>query len=320
MSPATRRRVFEATGWLVTASVGLVLLTQTLGWEGGTLIAVLQALTPIGLVAAIAVAAIAALSRSHLLALGSGAVVVGLLVLSIPLAFPADRLEPGDGAVGVSVASVNILFDNRQVIELGADLAERSPDVIAFSEFIQWHRRTLRVNGLRAQYPHRIDVDPQLGSGMSIWSKYPIVDWEVADPNGRIVDATIDGPDGVFRLLSVHPRTPIHDFALWIETLGEIARLAADDDSPTLVVGDFNASYWHPAYREILDNGLVDAHIATRDPWSTSWPTDRLIPPFVRLDHALVDDRLAVIDLVDFQPPGSDHRGFVVTVAPASVS
>ena len=41
-------------------------------------------------------------------------------------------------------------------------------------------------------------------------------------------------------------------------------------------------------------------------------------PPFVRLDHALVNDGLAVLDVDDFDVPGSDHRGLVVTVQRAA--
>jgi hypothetical protein len=37
----------------------------------------------------------------------------------------------------------------------------------------------------------------------------------------------------------------------------------------------------------------------------------------VRLDHALTAGGLVSTDVDDFHVPGSDHRGLVVTVAPA---
>jgi hypothetical protein len=37
----------------------------------------------------------------------------------------------------------------------------------------------------------------------------------------------------------------------------------------------------------------------------------------VRLDHALTVGGLVSADVVDFEIPGSDHRGLMVTVAPA---
>jgi len=66
----------------------------------------------------------------------------------------------------------------------------------------------------------------------------------------------------------------------------------------------------------LLDAGLVEAHIAHGRGFSASWPTDQIVPAFVRLDHALTTAGLVSTDVADFEIPGSDHRGFVVTVAP----
>ena len=38
-------------------------------------------------------------------------------------------------------------------------------------------------------------------------------------------------------------------------------------------------------------------------------------PTFVRLDHALMTDGLVATGIDDIDIPGSDHRGFVVSVA-----
>jgi endonuclease/exonuclease/phosphatase family metal-dependent hydrolase len=41
------------------------------------------------------------------------------------------------------------------------------------------------------------------------------------------------------------------------------------------------------------------------------------VPPFTRLDHALVNDELVVRDVRNVVVPGSDHLGLVVTVVAA---
>ncbi len=51
--------MFELFGWLATASAGLLLLTQAVGWRGSTPLAVLHALTPFLLAVTIAVAGVA---------------------------------------------------------------------------------------------------------------------------------------------------------------------------------------------------------------------------------------------------------------------
>jgi endonuclease/exonuclease/phosphatase (EEP) superfamily protein YafD len=111
--------------------------------------------------------------------------------------------------------------------------------------------------------------------------------------------------------------TPIKDVGAWRDDLATAARIGREADGPTLLVGDLNSSYWHPDFRRLLDVGFVDAHAAAGSGFSTSWPRNWSVPPFVRLDHALTTGGLVSTDVVDLDVPGSDHRGLVVTVAPA---
>jgi len=116
----------------------------------------------------------------------------------------------------------------------------------------------------------------------------------------------------------VHPTSPLVDHHELHAQTGALASSGLASAGPTLVVGDFNAGYWHPTFRRLLRAGWRDAHIATRRWRSNSWPDDRRpLPPLVRLDHALVNDKLTVTDVHDVRIPGSDHVGFTVTVAAA---
>ena len=64
---------------------------------------------------------------------------------------------------------------------------------------------------------------------------------------------------------------------------------------------------------------MQDVHEVAGKPFSRSWPDDGpllgLVPPLTRLDHALVSDGMAVVSVSDLGGRGSDHRGFVTTVA-----
>ena len=315
-----RERIVELAGWIAIAVTGMVLLTQAVGWDPTTLVAVLQAVTPISLVMVFAIVVVASVARAWWLAGTASLVLFGTLALAAPLVFTGSQPVAATDSEGLSIAAVNLLFDNPIVEQLADDLEERAPDVIAFSEYTTAHRRILGGHPLADRYPHRIDLDESFGSGMALWSRYPIVRRGPDVGARRGIDVTLDGPDGSIRVVAVHPKTPISDFDAWKSTLRTIGDSASGSPTPTVVVGDFNASYWHPAFRDLLDRGLTDAHIAAGRGWSTSWPTDSVVPAFVRLDHALTDDQLAVTDLVDFEPPGSDHRAFVVTVSPVDVS
>ncbi len=311
------RRAAELIGWAGVAGVGLVMLTQAAGWTGISLIAVLQSLTPYGIPLVATVTSIGAWSRRRALAATAALVTVGALALSWPLISPPAQAEPSPDAVELRVAATNLLYSNPVVDEVADDLWIRDPDVIVFSEFTPEHARTLAEHPLSARYEHQLSRDGILARGMAVWSKLPMDSsrvWEGA--NSRTIDTMVDGPNGPIRLISVHPPTPIFDFDEWQRELERVGE-AASSGRPTLAIGDFNASYWHPEFRDLLDRGFTDAHIALGSGWSTSWPTDEFLPPFVRLDHALTSGPLVATEIDDFRVPGSDHTGMIVTVTPS---
>ncbi len=303
-------------GWLVTGLVGVVMLSQMFGWNGTTLVATLQALTPYAIVAVAATAAAACWASADRLAVTSSLVGIGGLILAAPVALPSSPAAAVAGATGTSVASVNLLYSNPDVEQAAGELVEVGADIIVFSEYTAEHQDVLLRHELAAEFPYKIDRDGLLAGGIAIWSRYPIVERPRPPTINYTLDIDVEGPDGSFRIFGVHPPTPIFWFEGWTTDLAIIADLADGSLAPTLVIGDFNASYWHPAFRDILRRGFVDAHISRGQGLSTSWPMDRTLPPFVRLDHALTGKGLTTTALDDFTLTGSDHRGFVVSVAP----
>ncbi|MEP4649657.1 MAG: endonuclease/exonuclease/phosphatase family protein [Ilumatobacter sp.] len=302
--------------WVGVAGVGVVMLSQAAGWNGGALTATLQSLTPYGIPVVLASAAFGVWKREDSLATVGALVALGAFALSIPLVVPPGQPAPTPESIRTSVASVNLLYSNPVVDEVADELVDLDPDVIVFSEYTPAHRDALLAHPLADRYRYQVNRDERRSSGMAVWSRYPLD----AMPAGtdRTVDTEVSAPDGPIRLLGVHPPTPVFDFDLWEGELRRIGETAADSALPTLVIGDFNASYWHPAFRDLLARDLTDAHVANGSGWSTSWPSARSLPPFVRLDHALTGNGLVSTDVDDFRVPGSDHIGLIVTVAPST--
>jgi len=313
-SGRTGRRVVELVGWCGVAGVGLVMLTQATGWNGTRLVAALQSLTPYGIPLVLAIAAIAIWQRRDVLATIGALVGLGAFVLSVPLVIPPGQPSPAVDAAEVSVATVNLLFSNPAIEDAADRLVEVDPDVILFSEYTGSHHEQLSAHPLAERYRYRFDRDGPFARGMALWSKFPIEPADRIGKIGRTVDVVMAGPDGPIRLLGVHPPTPVYDFDVWERELGQIESAASNSTDPTLVIGDFNASYWHPVFRDMLRSGFVDAHMADGSGWSTSWPADKVVPPFVRLDHALTGKGLISTGVDDFRVPGSDHVALVVTV------
>jgi endonuclease/exonuclease/phosphatase (EEP) superfamily protein YafD len=302
--------------WLVVAVVGAVTLTQAFGCSGARLLAIAHSLTPY-LAVPLAAAMLAALWRGRLLLVTVGAAVVfGLAALGTPLAFPDRQPPAATESVGLDVASVNLWYRNDRVDEVDEMLDQTDADVIVFSEYTPAHQAALTASPLAARYPYRVERNGDRPTGVAVWSKWPLSDSGVLATYHSSHDVTISGPDGELRLVAMHMATPFDDLDGWRSDL-EIARtIGLTTDEPTLLIGDLNSSYWHPDFRRVLDAGFTDANAAAGSGFSPSWPTNQLVAPFVRLDHALTTGGLVSTGIADLDVPGSDHRGLMVSVAP----
>lgn len=305
--------------WLVVAGSAFVLATQVAGVDGTRYVAAAQALTPYLPWFLAPVAVLSSARQHHVVASAAALAGLTVLLLAVPLVFPSSP-RPADGAVELRVGVANLLYTNDRTDEIADDLFALDLDVIVFTELTDAHLVRLEAHRLADEFPARIDRSGPLATGIGIWSRFDVAAQTPPDTANRTIDATVGGPDGPIRLLAVHPPTPIYDFDGWRDDLAAIdgwMNDVADDRAQALVVGDFNASFWHPRYRDLIGDGWTDAHVATGKGWSTSWPTDIAIPPYVRLDHAITSSGLAPVDVTDFRVAGSDHAGFVVTVATA---
>lgn len=303
--------------WAVVAVCAMVMVTQAFGWDGVTmLVPIAQVFTPHLGVASALVAAVALWRQRFTLATLATVTGMSVLLLGAPAVFPGTQPEPVPDAVGLRVAAVNLLYRNTRIDAVAAELATLDADVLALSEYTADHRAGLMAAGLAETYPYRLELPHSGPIGIAVWSRFPISDDVPPDTYTESIDATIHGPDGPIRLVAVHLESPVSNAALWRREHALVEELIATIDGPTLIAGDFNSSYWHPPFRRLLDAGVTDAHIALGAGLSASWPAHVVVPPFVRLDHALVGGGLVATDVDDVDAAGSDHRGVIVTVAP----
>jgi endonuclease/exonuclease/phosphatase (EEP) superfamily protein YafD len=316
-TPTLCSKLVDLGCWLAVGVAGLVIGTQALGWSGTRLIAAVHALTPY-LAIPIVVVLVAALWRRKLvLATVATAVGVGIAALGTPVAFPDRQPPPIAGSVGLDVVSVNLWYQNERVDEVADELADLDADVIVFSEYTPSHQSVLAASAVATRYPHRVERNGDRPTGAAVWSRWPLSDNGLLDTYHSSLDVTVAGPDGDVRLVAMHMVTPFDDLDGWQRDLAIARTIGRTTDGPTLLIGDLNSSYWHPGFRRLLDAGFVDAHLAAGSGFSTSWPINRVVPAFVRLDHALTAGGLVSTAVADLDVPGSDHRGVLVSVAPA---
>ena len=305
-------------GWLAVAAMGALAITQALGFGLIGPLPIVQSLTPWLLLPAFPIAVVAAWKQQRALALTAAGVAVALLVLSAPIAFPGGRPDVSPDAARFSVAFAN-LYRNNSSPAAGEAVLARDADVLGVVELSPAMAERLEELGVEDRYPYRL-VRPHWSSeGLALYSRFPIEVGEVRSIGSRLgLEATLDVDGQPVRVLIVHPFPPVSDGKTsreWADSLDAIGDAATTPGPPTVVVGDFNASRWHPPFRELLGRGLRDVHEWMGRGFSTSWPVAWDLPPFVRLDHALLGPGVVPTEVRELHVPGSDHRGFVADLA-----
>jgi endonuclease/exonuclease/phosphatase (EEP) superfamily protein YafD len=305
--------VVEVLAWVALAAMLVLLGSQLVGWSRNKLIVTLQAATPYLLVLSLPIAVVAFVAGRWVLGSLAALALAAFVALAWPLRFPPQQVQVAAGGRALRVFHGNLLCYNARTAELARDLAALDVDVLAFTEYTQAHSGGFTVGPFAERFPYRIEQAEAKAGGSAIWSRFPLTQVD-APPAAYLSSAAVVAAPQPVTLLVVHPPNPLIDLDQWLAELAGFASLAERASPATIVVGDFNATYWHPPFRRVLAAGWRDAHQLAGRGFSCSWPADKSwLPPFLRLDHALVHGAVAVVGVDDVDLPGSDHHGLVVS-------
>jgi len=320
-SPYERTR-FPARRWLRLVGQTLAWLLALLGLAVTAIrwvdlarspVVLIQALSP--LAAPLGVAALAGVllrgRATARIALGG----VCVLVLATHAAIWAPWLSADPPAAGrkLTIMSVNLFHGRVDTQEISQQVRAQGVDVLVLTEFRTLARSRLRAADVFAQLPHAYPDGPAAGSTV-IRSRLPLAP-APAPPgvnamNSRNPTATLR-LGRIVKLRAVHPPPPTpHRILHWRSTLTQLTQWARHTRGPTVMVGDFNASVDHPAMRNLLTNGLRDAHEIAGEGRPATWPNHRSPPPFVHLDHVLVRG-IDVASAQEIRLAGTDHDAIV---------
>lgn len=314
----TPARLLLAAGWVIVGGAAIAVATQPLGTPTSS-IAALQALTPWALPPVVGTAVAATWRRHHRLGFAAALVGFAYLALTAPLAFPARGPAVAEGSSTIDVVAANVLYSNDRTTEVGDVVLGSDADVLALAEVTPRILSALENHAFAGRYPYRVERVGPLARGLVIWSRLPIDDnvapGVAAGVAQRTLEATVATPDGPIRLVLVHPPPPVFNHELWATEIAALPAIVEHSETPTVILGDFNATIFHPPYRSAVSQaGLVDALPASGSSLAMTWPTDEWMPPFVAIDHVLVERSLAVGDAGTFEVPGADHRAVWATV------
>jgi endonuclease/exonuclease/phosphatase (EEP) superfamily protein YafD len=114
-------------------------------------------------------------------------------------------------------------------------------------------------------------------------------------------------------LLGIHPVAPVtgRDARLRDAQMAFAANWARDQDLPTVIAGDFNASSWSHSFRALMARGdLRDSQRGFG--LQPSFPASANMALRIAIDHVLVSDDIEVTHRRLDPPLGSDHFPLVV--------
>jgi len=325
-----RRHVRAGQGWLVTlgllalvpALVATVLRVAPPVDDGPALLA---SFIPYGLVfwlpalLLIGVAAVrgrrsGAFARISLLLLTLFAL-VGLLTALVwqGPAFVSDRRPVTTDPL--RVASLNVRAGSADLNEVVDQTA--GADVVTFVEAPPDWVDALPLD-FREAFPYAVGAPLQSTSGSIVFSRYPITSSEALPTSSfQQWSAVVDTPQlGPLRVVAVHPCNPFCGPGLWTAEHTELRHwLVRQDDTPTVVAGDFNAVDDHGPMRDLYADGWRSAADLAGAGYVRTYPADQRIPPLIGIDHIIVNDRLTATAFSTFDVPGTDHLGVRAVIA-----
>lgn len=307
---------WEMTLWVLVGIVQVDLLSIAVGLSRWRALIFLQSVTPLLLPIAATVAIVAALAGHPIVSGVAGIQVVWILVLIARSARQQRRPVPTDTA-HLRIAHSNVLHSNSLPERAVADILATEADIIAFSEITDHFHRLAERHPAAGQWPYRVHDLHDGPRGIALWSKVPLATATIERMHDcHAVVAVIDG-DVRLQVLAVHPMAPVSPRKTkdWSPSLQTIGQVLIESALPTVAIGDYNATHWHPPMRKLYRRGVHSAHLRVGRILSATFPVGRRLRPFVLLDHALVTSDIQVHELTHLEVTGSDHRGIVVHVS-----
>ena len=300
--------------WALRAALSLLALwalVRAIGVEAGYPLVALLAFTPYVLAVAVLALAVAACVRRWPEAAVAALLVAVFAALVLPRAFPNQETAPIEGGVELDVLTVNLRLGEADAEAIVGIVDRGDVDLLSVQELTTDEVARLRSAGIDELLPEQeLSPTPDGSSGAGLYSRHPLEPLEEV-PGGisRMVRAlvTVPGAEAV-DVVAVHPFPPNSlTTAQWRSGLAALP--PADASGPIgLLAGDFNATFDHEVFRDLVATGYVDAAAARGRGLEATWPSARVKAPPVTIDHVLADERVHVAAVEIDDVPGTDHR------------
>ncbi|MEV6769760.1 endonuclease/exonuclease/phosphatase family protein [Nocardia sp. NPDC051030] len=314
-APRKQSRRRGPFGWLASILGWSALLVGLAGvglhynrWE--TLSLVLAASFAAQLMAASLVALVLfAVARQWRSAIAAVVVIAAALWSQLPMMWPDGTAPAG---VDVTVMQSNLLFGKADADSVVQAVRDSGVEVLTLEELTPEILERLRRAGLGDVLPYDFTQASPGGGGTAIFSRYPLQDGVKFDGfSMNQLRATMIHPSrGRVTVFAFHPIPPNVDFAAWQHELRRIRELLDEQTGQVIVGADFNSTYDHALYRDLLNGRYADSAELVGVGVLPTFPEDQWWGPIIGIDRVLVAGGHAT-EVRSLTIRDSDHRAVV---------
>ena len=207
--------------------------------------------------------------------------------------------------------------DAEQIVRLVRD---EHVQVLALQETTSAFVDELNKAGIADYLPYAKTASADGKYGNGVWSSTPLADPvkdEVNSSASFMPAGTVSLSNGkALRFVSVHTTSPVNRYwNLWKRSIDEIGALDSRSNTTYVFMGDFNATYDHAPFRDMLGDRFTDAARQAGHGFTFSWPSDRpYLPMMFSIDHIVLDKGLVASDLKNVKVDGTDHAALLGTI------
>ncbi|GAB3158941.1 endonuclease/exonuclease/phosphatase family protein [Myceligenerans halotolerans] len=314
--------------WICSAPVLAVLGSRALPDDGITPVAQLVPFFPYAVLAAVPLVVLAVMGRRYVLSLILAACVTvgGYVVASafIPGEQQATGANPADAGT-LRVMTVNVLYGAADAGWVVETVRAEGVEVLAVQELTPEFEEAMADAGIDELLPHQVTGKVESGSaaGSGLYSALELTEQQAGESSTFAMPSAVVDAGGLdVRIRTVHPVPPMPGgTATWKRELRELRQVTRADTTAQILLGDFNATYDHASFRDILGSRFHDAWREKGAGLERTWPEgktfpllDRQIPALIAVDHVVVDSSMRVADVRSRIVPGADHRAVLSTI------
>ncbi|MGL4305776.1 MAG: endonuclease/exonuclease/phosphatase family protein [Mycobacteriaceae bacterium] len=230
------------------------------------------------------------------------------------------RDAPADEPTDIVVMQSNMFFGQANADELMASVREASVDVLTVNELTPEAVQKLTLSGILKILPYHYTAEAASATGTGIWSKYPLSE-QTQYPGFALhtLSVRVELPSGQRPLvLAVHPVAPMGEVStLWASELSRLKKLLISvlpQDIPVIVSGDFNSTYDHKLYRNLLVDGYRDVGEQAGSGVVPTWKQASILSLLFSIDHIIVRGGQGQ-SFDSIKVSGTDHRAVVGRLA-----